>query len=182
MTSGTEVDRPAERTLVLLRHAKSDWSGDEPDLDRPLAERGRRQAPDAGRWLADDAAIIDVAVVSPAVRARSTWELVAAQLDIPPRVRIDDRVYAASGDELLAVVRELPDQTGTVAIVGHNPGLEELATLLTGEPVRLPTSALAVVMISGPWSTANHQPGVLRAHGRPPPHADSTAARRRPAT
>ena len=94
-----------ERTLILLRHAKSDWSGDEPDVDRPLAKRGRRQAPEAGRWLAANIDRIDLAVVSPASRARSTWDLVAAELPVPPPTRIDDRVYAASDAELLAVVR-----------------------------------------------------------------------------
>ena len=99
----------AERTLILLRHAKSDWSGHEADVARPLAERGRRQAPDAGRWLATNIDSIDLAVVSPASRARSTWDLVSAELDLPPRTRIDDRLYAASCDELLNVVRDLSD-------------------------------------------------------------------------
>src|SRR5580765_6458176 len=103
----------SERTLILLRHGKSDWSGDEPDIARPLAARGRRQAPDAGRWLATHVGSIDLAVVSPAVRARSTWDLVSAVLDVPPRRRIDERVYGASDRELLGVVRELPDDVHT---------------------------------------------------------------------
>jgi phosphohistidine phosphatase len=157
-----------ERTLILLRHAKSDWSGDESDMARPLAKRGRRQAPDAGRWLAANIDNIDLAVVSPAVRARSTWDLVAAELDVPPRARIDDRVYAASGHELLTVVQGLSDAIETVVMVGHNPGVEELASLLTGEWASMPTSALAVITVSGSWSTAAHHSAVLRASGRPP--------------
>lgn len=162
-------DRTApEHTLVLLRHAKSDWSGDQADLARPLAKRGRRQAPDAGRWLATHINGFDLAVVSPATRARSTWDLVAAELDTPPPTRIDDRVYAAPDRELLAVVRELPDDLRTVVLVGHNPGLEDLVSTLTGEPVPMRTAALAVVTVPGPWSTAGQQPAVLRAAGRPP--------------
>ena len=157
-----------ERTLILLRHAKSDWSGREADAARPLAERGRRQAPDAGRWLAANIDSIDLAVVSPAIRARSTWDLVSAELDLPPRTRIDDRVYAASCDELLNVVRDLSDVLETVVLVGHNPGLEDLASLLTGERAPMPTSALAVITMSGTWSTAGHHSAVLRASGRPP--------------
>ena len=157
-----------ERTLILLRHAKSDWSGREAASARPLAERGRRQAPDAGRWLAANIDSIDLAVVSPAIRARSTWDLVSAELDLPPRTHIDDRVYAASCDELLNVVRDLSDDTETVVLVGHNPGLEDLASLLTGEPAPMPTSALAVITMSGTWSTAGHHSAVLRASGRPP--------------
>jgi phosphohistidine phosphatase len=157
-----------EHTLVLLRHAKSDWSGAQGDLARPLAKRGRRQAPDAGRWLAAHIDGVDLAVVSPAKRARSTWDLVARELDTPPPRRIDDRVYAAPDRELLAVVRELPDDLRTVVLVGHNPGLEDLASTLTREPVPMPTSALAVITVSGSWSTAGHHPAVLRAAGRPP--------------
>src|SRR4051794_3348531 len=99
----------AERTLILLRHAKSDWSGVEPDVERPLAERGRRQALDAGRWLRVHVGRIDLAVVSPARRARTTWDLVASELDDPPRGQVDERTYAASAAELLTVVRGLDD-------------------------------------------------------------------------
>ena len=157
-----------ERTLVLLRHAKSDWSGHEADIGRPLAGRGRRQAPDAGRWLAANINGIDLAVVSPASRAGSTWDLVAGQLDVAPPTQIDDRIYAASSQELLTVVRQLPDEAHTVVLVGHNPGLEDLAGMLTGEPIALPTSALAVLALSGSWSSAGRDSAELRTAGRPP--------------
>ena len=157
-----------ERTLILLRHAKSDWSGGEADIDRPLADRGRRQAPDAGRWLAADIEGIGLAVVSPAARARSTWELVSAELAAPPPLRIDDRIYAASDDELLAVVRDLPDDVETAVLVGHNPGFEDLATLLSGTSTHLTTSAIAVLTLPGSWSSAEPGASVLRAVGRPP--------------
>ena len=92
----------AERTLILLRHAKSDWSGDEPDDHRPLAKRGLRQAPEAGQWLAGNIDRIDLAVTSPAVRARTTWELASAELGSSPETVVDDRVYAATSGQLLA--------------------------------------------------------------------------------
>ena len=158
----------AERTLILLRHAKSDWTGYQADIDRPLAKRGRRQAPEAGRWLAANIESVDLAVVSPANRARTTWKLASAELDEQPETRIDDRVYAASVRELLAVVRELPDDAGTVVLVGHNPGMEELAGVLTDEWVAMPTSALAVLGSSSPWSAAGPSWAVVRAAGRPP--------------
>jgi len=157
-----------EHTLVLLGHAKSDWSGDQADIARPLAKRGRRQAPDAGRWLAAHIESLDLAGVPAATRSRSTWDLVAGELDAPPPTRIDDRVYAAPERELLAVVRELPDDLKTVVLVGHNPGLEDLVSTLTGEPVPMPTAALAVITVPGPWSSAGHHLAVLRAAGRPP--------------
>jgi phosphohistidine phosphatase len=155
-------------TLILLRHGKSDWSGDSPDLERPLAGRGRRQAPEAGRWLATNIHSIDVALVSSAARTRSTWELVAAELAAPPRARVDDRLYAATLEELLTVVRQLPDDLGTVVIVGHNPGMEDLVSCLTGEEVPMTTSSIAVVDLAGSWAQAGHGPATLRAAGRPP--------------
>ncbi|TFC51658.1 histidine phosphatase family protein [Cryobacterium sp. TMT1-21] len=157
-----------ERTLILLRHAKSDWSGPGSDVDRPLAGRGLHQAPSAGRWLADNVGDLDLAVVSPATRARSTWELASAELDTTPETRIDDRVYAASAGELLAVVRDLPDDVESVVLVGHNPGFEGLVSLLTGEFVPMKTSALAVIGWMGPWSAAGSVSASLRALGRPP--------------
>ena len=155
-------------TLIVLRHAKSDWSGGEADIDRPLAARGRRQAAEAGRWLAANVPGIDLAVVSPATRTRSTWEIVAGELDRAPELLVDDRVYAASGEELLEVVLGVADGVGTVVLTGHNPGVEELAQLLTGEWVRMPTSALAVLDLAGAWSGAGDGSAVIRASGRPP--------------
>jgi phosphohistidine phosphatase len=158
------------RTLILLRHAKSDWSGDPPDVDRPLAKRGRRQAPEAGQWLAANIAGIDLAVVSSASRARATWELVSATLEHAPPSRFEPRLYDADAADLLAVLHELSDDDiHTVVLVGHNPGLEHLATLLTDQPVRLPTAALAVIeLAAAPWAAVRASTGVLQAAGRLP--------------
>ena len=155
-------------TLILLRHGKSDWSGGEPDLLRPLARRGRRQAPVAGRWLADNVGRIHLAVISPAERTRQTWRLASAELAVAPPVREDDRVYAGSAPSLLGLVRELPGDLATVVLVGHNPGVEDLLARLTGRRVPMTTSALAVIDLSGPWSTAGNTAAQLRAQGRPP--------------
>ena len=140
----------------------------EADIRRPLAQRGRRQAPKAGRWLVANIDRIDLAILSPATRAQQTWELVAAELPAPPPTRIEERVYAASDRQLLAVVRDLTAEIDTVALVGHNPGVEECVYILTGQPVPMPTSALAVITWPGAWSDAAQQPATLRAHGRPP--------------
>ena len=162
------VENAPRRILVLLRHAKSDWSGGEPDERRPLAERGRRQAPQAGRWLAENLDTVDLAVVSPAERARITWELASAELDDPPTARIDERIYAASVDELVEVVHELPDDVRTAVLVGHNPGIEELVGTLTGTWVQMPTSAVAVIGVAGTWSDAGASTEQLLTSGRPP--------------
>lgn len=156
------------RTLVLVRHAKSDWSGSPPDRERPVGGRGRRQAPESGRWLAAHLPEIDLAVVSPAQRARTTWELMSAELPSSPPVRVDEDVYSFGAGPLLAVVRRLPGDLATVALVGHNPGLEELAEELTGEWTPMPTSSLAVVELAGPWADAGDGTARLLASGRPP--------------
>lgn len=155
-----------ERTLILLRHAKSDWTGSVPDVERPLADRGRDQAPLAGRWLASRSGRADLAVVSPARRASETWELVSAALPVAPPTRLDDRVYAASADRLLDVVRAVPEDVRSLIVVGHNPGMEELASLLAGEGVVMRTSGIAEFGVAGPWSELTPATATLRAAGR----------------
>jgi phosphohistidine phosphatase len=155
-------------TVILLRHSKSDWSGDHADIDRPLTKRGRRQAAEAGQWLATHVDAIDLAVVSTAERARATWELAASELTERPRTRHEEDLYAASARQLIDVVRGLDEGVGTVVLVGHNPGLEDLTEALAGRSVRLPTSALAVIDLVGAWRDAGEVLGHLRAVGRPP--------------
>jgi len=157
-----------ERTLILLRHAKSDWSGGEADFDRPLNKRGVREARMAGQWLARNVSSFDLALVSPANRTRSTWTLVSAELADRPVARFDDVTYGASANQLLDIVRAFPDEANTVILVGHNPGSEDFASLLTDDSVSMPTSALAVIGFQGPWSGIDASPAVMRAFGRPP--------------
>jgi phosphohistidine phosphatase len=144
-------------TLVVVRHAKSDWSGSHADRDRPLAPRGRRQAAEAGRWLATHGPDLDLAVVSPAERARATWELVSGELAAPPPVRVAQAAYTFDGAALRELVAGV--EAETFALVGHNPAVEELLELLTGEARPMPTSCVAVVDLEAKR---------LLAHGRPP--------------
>lgn len=158
----------SERTLVVVRHGKSDWSGATADRDRPVGARGQRQAGEAGAWLAAHLGPIEAAVVSPARRTRMTWDLVASELADPPRADLDERIYGGWDDELLDVVRGLPAAATRAVLVGHNPGVEELVEVLTGVWVAMPTAAIAVVDLAGPWSDAGPGRGRLRAAGRPP--------------
>ncbi|MGW7424111.1 SixA phosphatase family protein [Streptomyces sp. NPDC054813] len=146
------------RRLVVLRHAKSAWPEGVPDQLRPLAPRGRRDAPAAGRALAESDCLPDLAVCSTALRARQTWELASGQWGTPAPVRHDRRVYAAGVPELLEVVREVPPEVETLLLVGHNPGLEELVLELAGDGLddtveqvrkKFPTSAIAVLAWHG---------------------------------
>ncbi|MBL1082963.1 histidine phosphatase family protein [Streptomyces actinomycinicus] len=146
------------RRLVVLRHAKSAWPEGVEDHRRPLAPRGLRDAPAAGRALAAAGSLPDLALCSTAVRARRTWEMAAAEWATPPTVRYDRRLYGAGVPELLEVVRETPPEVETLLVVGHNPGLEELVQELaedglddTLERVRekFPTAAIAVLAWRG---------------------------------
>lgn len=146
------------RRLVVLRHAKSAWPTGVPDHERPLAPRGRRDAPAAGRALAEADCLPDLALCSTAVRARQTWELAAEQWGTPPPVRLDERLYGADVPELLEAVREVPDQVRTLLLIGHNPGLEELVLELAGDGLddaldevrtKFPTSAVAILAWHG---------------------------------
>jgi phosphohistidine phosphatase len=143
-----------ERTLVVVRHAKSDWTHAVPDEERPLAERGRRDAPATGRWLAEHVGNLDLVVCSPARRARETWRLASAELARKPPVRLDERVYAAGPGRLLTVLAGLPDEVASVVLVGHNPGLADLVELLCGERPEMKTSAIAVLRWTGDWVDA----------------------------
>jgi phosphohistidine phosphatase len=123
---------------------------------------------EAGRWLAANVGTVDLAVVSPAERARSTWELASAELGAPPPTRVEERAYAASGDTLLDLVHGLPEELDTVVLVGHNPGLEDLVSLLAGRWVLMKTSGIAVLALPGHWSSGDDVPAEVEAFGRPP--------------
>lgn len=145
------------RTLVLMRHAKSDWSTDADDRDRPLAPRGRRQAPAMGDWLATEGIVPDHVMVSPATRALQTWELVVKAMvsrggTRPQVVVLDEAIYTFSGDVLFERVRRLPSGARTVVLVGHNPALDELIEMLTGKSTWLRTSSVAVIDVPGDWA------------------------------
>jgi phosphohistidine phosphatase len=155
------------RTLILLRHAKSAWPEDTPDAARPLAARGLRDAPAVGRWLQARSPTIDYVVCSPAVRAVQTWDLAAVQLDATPRVRHDERLYDASAQDLLAVIQELPRSTSTAVLVGHNPGLEDILTLLTGLAEPLKTSAIAVITTSLDWEQSRPRSWIVETVATP---------------
>ena len=120
------------RRLMLLRHAKSHWPMGVADRDRPLAARGREAAPVMGRYLADELLLPDLVLISPAKRTVETWEMVAPMLPEKPATQYEPRIYEAKVERLLDVVQEVEGDVRTLLLIGHNPGFEELAHLLTG--------------------------------------------------
>ncbi len=151
------------KTLVVVRHSKSAWPDGVADHDRPLAERGRRDAPAVGRWLREHGIVAELAVVSSALRARETFDLAAAELDPAPRPLITEVMYHASTGDLLDTVRELPAEVRVAMLVGHNPSIGMLAALLDDRPqgaLEFKTSAVAVYDVGPTWPEVN--PGAAR--------------------
>lgn len=121
------------KTLVLVRHAKSSWKDDSlADRDRPLNKRGKRDAPEMARRLADRVGRPDLILSSPARRALATAGVVAEAVGYPVEaIREDERIYLATPAGILEVIRGLEDGIDCVFLFGHNPGLTELVNALS---------------------------------------------------
>jgi phosphohistidine phosphatase len=160
----------ADRLLYLLRHAKSSWAAEDvPDRERPLAPRGRSATGLVGAYLRRQGIEPDLVLCSPALRARQTLELIETSLGEHADAQVEDGLYGASAEQLLGRVRQLPDSSSSVMLVGHNPGLQDLALLLAhdGEELerlrqKFPTGALAAIVlpIAG-WARARAGAGRL---------------------
>ncbi|MDP6443265.1 MAG: histidine phosphatase family protein [Pirellulaceae bacterium] len=150
------------KTLLILRHAKSSWANaDQSDHDRPLNQRGKRDAPRIGALIADRELTPDRVVCSTAVRAMTTAQLIAQSTPLACEVELDESLYLAPPSAYLEVMLQTADDVDCLMVVGHNPGIEELVEKLTGEDETMPTGALAVVHLAiDNWTDA---PGTQRA-------------------
>lgn len=151
---------PGTRLLVIVRHAKSAWPPGVADHRRPLNDRGHRDAPAAGRWLAETLTDgVDLILHSPALRATDTAVMLAAELDPAPALRVERRLYpdgagtVEDGPQVvLAIARDLPADVRTAVLVGHNPELEFAVRMLSGADITMRTSTAAVLVVSGEWA------------------------------
>lgn len=159
------------KLLTLLRHGKSDRGPQyATDFERPLQERGLRDSPLMGEYLASLDLVPDLILSSPAERARQTAELFAEGAGYHEAIKWDPSMYAAASGELFTVVRRLPDTAGHVLLVGHNPGFEDLAARLIGADaygmslgVRLPTAAAAHILLAiDTWRESQANSGQLQ--------------------
>lgn len=137
------------RQLLILRHAKSSWADESlDDWERPLNDRGERDTVRMGELIRRLGLLPDLIVSSDAVRAETTARAVAEAAGFGGKLVLSPALYLATPDAILDVIRTIPDSTmQRVMIVGHNPGLEDLAARLTGEHVELPTAALVQVSL-----------------------------------
>lgn len=146
------------RTLVLMRHAKSDYPDGVPDHERPLAERGVREAGLAGQWLRENVSAFDAVLCSSAVRTRQTL----GRTGVEAPVSYLDRLYGAGPGAVIDEINKVGDEVATLLVVGHEPTMSHLALGLAGpasdraaaEQIarKYPTSAIAVLQVPGPWA------------------------------
>ena len=128
------------------------------DHDRPLNKRGKRDAPLIGRLLKKKGLVPDIIISSTAIRARSTAEAVAKASGYKGEIVFDKSLYAAGPDAYLSVMHDLSNEYARVLIIGHNPGLEELLEMLTGEIHLMPTCSLAHVKLRvDKWSEIDNK-------------------------
>ncbi|AMM31319.1 histidine phosphatase [Sinomonas atrocyanea] len=156
------------KRLIVLRHAKAAWPEGVPDADRPLAERGHADAPEAGKWLVKHHIIPDFILCSTALRTRQTTTWVCEELgDRAPTPKLESGLYAASAARMLAVVNHVPETVRALLIVSHMPGVQDLALRLASRDSdqdaymdaasHFPTTGLAVFETETPWAELDGQ-------------------------
>jgi phosphohistidine phosphatase len=156
-------------TLYLLRHAKSSWDDEsQQDFERPLANRGRKAAAHLGQFIQEEGIDFDLVLVSSAVRTRETIELIKERAKLRGEIRYDERIYEATVSQLLEIISQIDNDSENVLLVGHNPGLEGLLALLTGEQQTVTTANFAKVEIkAAKWSASLANKGTLEWIIRP---------------
>ena len=160
------------RRLILFRHAKAERS--EPGMEdraRALIERGRKDAGKIGTYMAGHALVPDRVVISPAARTQETWKFASTAFRPAPAAMTAEPLYDATPHGIFALIKDTPASAHTLLIIGHNPGLHELALMLiasgdvdTRERLRekLPTSGLVIIDFAfDNWGKLHPQSGRL---------------------
>jgi phosphohistidine phosphatase len=159
------------QTLFLLRHAKSSWADPTlSDMDRPLAPRGRRDAKRIAEHLRRVGVEPELVLCSTAVRTRETLDLVRATLPAS-KLTLEQELYAAGVDALLARIRRVPETVESAMLIGHNPGLHQLALVLASSgdelerlEAKFPTAALATLTLTSAWGRVASGDATLAAY------------------
>ncbi len=134
------------KNLLIMRHAKSDWSTGDKDFDRPLNKRGKRDAPFMGEQLKMQNKIPDLILSSPARRAEMTTNNVIENCDYTGEVLWNDDIYYHDERAVMEHIKNIPPDIDRLMLVGHNPTLEYLLTLLTLNNEAMPTASIASVV------------------------------------
>lgn len=153
------------RTLTLVRHAKSSWNNDNlSDFDRPLNNRGLKNAPEMGRRLADASYAVQNIISSPAIRAITTASIIAKEIGFDAQqIVLNDGIYDASLDSLINIVSNIDDRVSSVMLVGHNPGFTSLCNILSNAKIdSMPTCSIAQIQFDvDTWASITEHPGKL---------------------
>ena len=143
--ANTDSSQQDHRTLILMRHAKSDWA--EPsisDHERPLSKRGRRDSVRMAEWLENIDRIPDLVLCSTSARTRATLELMLDYWDESPAVINRENLYLASEDEILREVRTEGADADCVMVLAHNPGISHTASTFADQSIDMPTAAISI--------------------------------------
>ncbi|OIO58574.1 MAG: phosphohistidine phosphatase [Verrucomicrobia bacterium CG_4_10_14_3_um_filter_43_23] len=164
------------KTLTLFRHAKSDWgNNDIKDFDRPLNERGQKEAPIMGKVLHNKEHSPDLIISSSALRAFTTAQLVAKELDYPEtNIQVINELYNAPAGMMLRIIQRTDDSVNHLFVFGHNPGISDLACQYIGErSVGLRTSeAVTITFNVDSWKSCQIRTGKLLHYFANPSNAD----------
>jgi len=157
----------AMHRLIVMRHAKAGELPGGPDFERALRPRGQRDSVTAGKWLATGGFQPDLVICSAARRTRQTWQYVAPELGGNPEFTAEQRLYQADSEDVAEIIRQTPATIGTLLYIGHNPAAAEMASLLTGKEIALPTAAIAVIALASDWADLAAGTGELVASWSP---------------
>lgn len=151
-------------TLHLLRHAKSDWDGGEPDHDRPLAPRGERAAAAMAVYCRQQGIAPDVILCSSARRTVETLAILRGGLPDGVKVETTRDIYEVGASQIVTRLKALPAKARIAMVIGHNPGMEDAVRLLTGDGVgvKFPTCALATLESTSGWASLGPRTASLR--------------------
>jgi len=153
------------KILYIVRHAKSSWNFyDLEDIDRPLNSRGKRNAPEMGRRLANKSIKPDLLISSPAKRARSTAKKIAKMIQYPKnRIVVENKLYHGMEDDIIQVISNTPNKFNEIMIFGHNPGFTYLANSFSGAHIyNIPTCGIVAISFNtDQWKNISTTPGEL---------------------
>lgn len=159
------------KRLVLMRHGQAQSGGGVPDRDRPLTQEGQREAQWAGAVLAAEGWLPDRVVASPAVRSRDTAKHARSAVEEIPVAGLETDLYAATAGDILEIIRRLPAHAGNVLVVGHNPGIHQLAVVMAGRGEKemlgrlqrgYPPASLTVLEAAELQEWSALEPGMMR--------------------
>jgi phosphohistidine phosphatase len=154
------------KTLLVMRHAKSDWeSGASSDFDRPLNSRGKNDAPEQGKEIKKRKLIPELIISSPANRALSTAKLASKEFDYNDEILLDEDFYFGNITDIVEKIKLTSNKINRIMIVGHNPTWSSIVELLSGKYVEMKTASVAVINFeTSKWSEIEKKFGNLETY------------------